>query len=642
MTAGLIAAAMIALYLLFPGGQSKDPVPDAAGELQAERLQPEWEFTIPSSANLDAGQALRGPPSPAHSRLTFANLTTWQRFRIENSSSQPQKLVIGAWFFAVRKAVLYEIRDGRPWFVHAVSRHMRADQRHLNYRLPLLKLTVPPGGGEYLLAGEFLSIMTSRFSIWSEKSLIGFSSKENLAMGVVFGLIILMIGYHVLACISIKESSYVYYVLYLGTIGWYIFQFMGFAGLLLPERVFSALRNLDLLILPNIVMIALTAFHIKLLAVERFFPLFYTMVKFLLALTIINLCIGPWLAERGIILLQEANMVIFCAINIGLVNAARRKRLPYYLPFLLSWAVFATGFTLYLLNDTGIIEWNLGSPYILPGFTTLSMLVLSSANEERMKFSQGRLMEARLGTLAATAAQTSFKPVDHIPGVTIREHFESAELAGGDLYGYQYLEKQNRFVFYIGDVTGHGVDSSAISCAISSAIYTRLMGESFQEKDLPLDEALLYLASGTNHLIRLTGARIEKIATLAVGIIDLSSGDGCLLSAGHTPVYCQKSGHPPQALTARGSLLGFRDDPQFTLRPFQFDRDTTLFMYTDGLIENAGAAQEKSMNRNLRRVLVKSEGDPSAIHSGMLELTDRLWGNQEKDDCCFLVFQRAA
>ena len=157
--------------------------------------------------------------------------------------------------------------------------------------------------------------------------------------------------------------------------------------------------------------------------------------------------------------LAEMLTLAFVLLTSTIVTFANQRRIPYGTPFGWAWGILGVGFVTYALSVTGFIPTTILTPFLMPAFCCLQVVILSLCIGEKMKNMQRSFSYSEALKSAAKSAQRSFTPKDEVPQFLISEHITTADSAGGDLYGYHYLEDEKCLFFYIGDVTGHGIDS---------------------------------------------------------------------------------------------------------------------------------------------------------------------------------------
>jgi signal transduction histidine kinase/serine phosphatase RsbU (regulator of sigma subunit) len=228
-----------------------------------------------------------------------------------------------------------------------------------------------------------------------------------------------------------------------------------------------------------------------------------------------------------------------------------------------------------------------------------------------------------------------------VPGVAISEYYHAAESASGDWLGVHYDADHKRLYMMIGDVTGHGMISALVTVAVAGAVHGALSLVEKWGAQHSLEESLKAIASSLNEAVLDSGGKVDRWMTMVFVGLDVTTGEGILLNAGHGPIYhlSQKKCQPLQVL---GSCLGSTDTPQFGLLPFKLESGDGLFLFTDGLIENKGLDGKGFSKRELQTMLAAASA-PDGLKQQLVEKALSYWGETPlQDDVSFLIVKWTA
>lgn len=189
-------------------------------------------------------------------------------------------------------------------------------------------------------------------------------------------------------------------------------------------------------------------------------------------------------------------------------------------------------------------------------------------------------MEGELRT--AAAVQNSLLP-SQLPkpqGLELANYFQSATETGGDWHGFM-AEFDGHLLILIGDVMGHG-SPAALVTATASATCRQIEDTHLKQGNPPdLSEMIVSL----NKAVLLAG-RGRYFMTFFAATLNLSTGLLEFANAGHNfPILIKPSGRMRQ-LTCAGAPLGMQKIPKFEVKYLHLNQGDTLFLYTDGVIEN--------------------------------------------------------
>jgi serine phosphatase RsbU (regulator of sigma subunit) len=227
------------------------------------------------------------------------------------------------------------------------------------------------------------------------------------------------------------------------------------------------------------------------------------------------------------------------------------------------------------------------------------------------------------------------------PRYTLRSHYQSAKECGGDWWGY--VETSKDLTILISDATGHGLPPAMLTAAAHgcfSAIQKILV--EFPELKVSPGK-LLEIA---NEVI-VNSAKSELNMTMFVATYNFEKKTLTYANAGHNNPWLLKkeaSGAKFESLRSRGTRLGersgFEPSENVTI-PFS-DQDT-LFLYTDGLLENVNHSGESMAKDGLRSKLVSasSEGIEGMSRTLNQDLQDFYQDIVPNDDVTYVLFGKS-
>ncbi len=163
-------------------------------------------------------------------------------------------------------------------------------------------------------------------------------------------------------------------------------------------------------------------------------------------------------------------------------------------------------------------------------------------------------------------------------------HYEAYEAVGGDVFD-QIRLPDGRYVVYLGDISGHGVQAALLMTAIKSII--RIMVETESElTNLPR------LVTRLNHRLSNELFIFDNYLTLLIGIIDLEKSEFRFLNAGHPPfVIIDAESGTPRVVESQGSLpLGWMDEHTYNdadMGIIPMSNNDIFLLFSDGIYECA-------------------------------------------------------
>ncbi len=198
----------------------------------------------------------------------------------------------------------------------------------------------------------------------------------------------------------------------------------------------------------------------------------------------------------------------------------------------------------------------------------------------------------------AVALQRSMLPeegvIPQLSGLEIAHHYRpssNAAQVGGDWFDVIPLSG-HRIALVVGDVMGHDIHAAANMGQLRTAMRT-LAQLDLEPVDLlaRLDETV---QKGTT----------MKYATCVYAVFNIVTRECSIVSAGHPPPLLRHADGTTEIIAVSpGVPLGVAiDDPEFAATDLVLPEDSTLVLYTDGLIEHRGEDIDTGIE-NLRAVL---------------------------------------
>ncbi|WP_141733213.1 7TM diverse intracellular signaling domain-containing protein [Oligoflexus tunisiensis] len=252
-----------------------------------------------------------------------------------------------------------------------------------------------------------------------------------------------------------------------------------------------------------------------------------------------------------------------------------------------------------------------------------------------------RETSARL-TIESTLAQAQdvYKALGYdatrVPGVEIAYHFQPAELTGGDWFGVHFDEASQRLYCLVGDVTGHGVPAALVTIAVAGAVKGGLSVVCQKGLHWSAEEVLKELYQAANEAVLDASQKMDRGMTMFFSCLDLRSGQFTFLNAGHLPPFLIGK-ERVSVLLQPGTPLGFPGPHEMMVRSVTLAPHDTLFLYSDGLIENQGPDNRVLTQKALGKLL-SYDKSPQDLKDEILAANQSICKTHPPDDdCTFLV-----
>jgi serine phosphatase RsbU (regulator of sigma subunit)/anti-sigma regulatory factor (Ser/Thr protein kinase) len=194
---------------------------------------------------------------------------------------------------------------------------------------------------------------------------------------------------------------------------------------------------------------------------------------------------------------------------------------------------------------------------------------------------------------------------------------------GGDWYDVIELG-DGRCFLTVGDVAGRGVPAAALMGSIRPAVRAYAV-----QGDDPA--TVLAKLDGLVSVERDGG-----FATVLCAILDPSTGQLEIASAGHLPPLVVADGHASLVVVPIGVPVGVRGPARPTSTTWALAPDATLIAYTDGLVERRELTIDEGLAR-LREASARLSGD---LDRGLSRLSAELVPERATDDVAILAARR--
>ncbi|PIZ71766.1 hypothetical protein COY07_04320 [Candidatus Peregrinibacteria bacterium CG_4_10_14_0_2_um_filter_43_11] len=228
------------------------------------------------------------------------------------------------------------------------------------------------------------------------------------------------------------------------------------------------------------------------------------------------------------------------------------------------------------------------------------------------------------------------KEIPHVSNLDIAASLYSAQEVGGDCYDFLQVDK-DRLLFYVSDVTGHGVPAGLVS-AISNALVPALMDHCQNTREL------------INHLnmILKMKTRTNVFITMLMAMWHASKSQLVFTQAGHNPIlHYRTSEGKVFELATGGMALGMIADIAgiTTTETVDVAANDILVLYTDGITEAWKNETENYGTDRLKASILKNSKLKTAqqIHDAILhDVRDFMGDYPQQDDITLIVLKRRA
>lgn len=191
---------------------------------------------------------------------------------------------------------------------------------------------------------------------------------------------------------------------------------------------------------------------------------------------------------------------------------------------------------------------------------------------------QKRLLENEFTEAAEYVSSILPKPITH-PQLKIDFRFIPSRQLGGDIFDYFFLDQDN-LVFYLLDISGHGLGAALPSISILNLLRSGDLGKiNYQQPD-----QVLFSLNNFFDVIN----KDDKYFTIWYGIYHLRTRQLTFSSGGHPPaIYVDHQSSQPSItkLKTQGMPIGMFPNIMYVNSTYQIQPSSSLYLFSDGIYE---------------------------------------------------------
>ncbi len=611
--------------------------------------------------------------------LGFTDSAYWVRFQMRSGFSSDEKWLLKLEYPLMDEIELYLPKSDGKFEKKQTGYNYPFQQRDVKSRHFVFNLgPLSRDLQTYYIRLENLDRMEVPLSLWSEKAFWENDHIEQYALGIYFGIMLIMIFYNLFVFFSTGLRAYLYYIsyifvfcLFMMTQNGTVYEYFWPASL---SRFNHYIPQLQCILAFTGVVFSQSFLRTRTVC-PRLDKLLNVVKIVSLCLVVLTLLINYSTAVIVVVLISIFGIVaILWAGTIGLVERSRPAMF-----FMLAWTAMLVCGIVLGLKVMGILPSNFFTNYAIQIGSVIEVTLLSIglgdrinvlrkelailnrdleikvedrtqdliiANEEMATLNENLVetTDALWGEMQlAKKIQTVLLPTNpSIPGYDISAHMAPSDDVGGDYYDIINIGGTDWLV--IGDVSGHGVTAGLVMMMAQTAIRTAL---DQNPKQKPSE-----LLSIVNRILRRSIVCLGEDKYMTIMVLAAIREGEFSFSGLHQNLHIFRSDtNSVDIVDHRGMWLGILDSIDNTVFDDSviLNRGDTMLLFTDGITE-AQALQKDDTgeppNSGLdlfgedRLVdILKQTG-----HKSVGEVKDQILGSLEdyeiRDDITLVVVKR--
>lgn len=208
--------------------------------------------------------------------------------------------------------------------------------------------------------------------------------KKNWLNGIYFGMILIMGLYNLFIFFSVKDRSYLYYVLFIFSAGLTQLTLKGLAfQYFWPEHPFF--ENHCMIFFASVSGIAALLFTRRFLNIKQLFPVLNRVILFFIfpfVLSIAFICAD--LVDQAFLIMQLTTALSSLLILFSSIYAIKKGSNIAAIYFIIAWSFLIMGTLIYILKDYNILPYDTFTNYSVQLSSAIEMTLLSFALASRI------------------------------------------------------------------------------------------------------------------------------------------------------------------------------------------------------------------------------------------------------------------
>ena len=236
------------------------------------------------------------------------------------------------------------------------------------------------------------------------------------------------------------------------------------------------------------------------------------------------------------------------------------------------------------------------------GALTASFIAMSHKISDLVQGTADKVRVDQELEIVKTVQQNLFPPAKiENNQMLLVNHYQSAAECGGDWLGY--FRAGDKHTLIVADATGHGLPSALMTASARGCF--SVLEKLVTDKRFELNPADMLAVA--NRVVYDSGQG-KIMMTAAVFIFDFATHLISFSSAAQNPPWLYRKtaeGFTPTSLVATGPRLGETLDilAPYEIKQVPFQKDDTIFLYTDGLLEGKNKAGVQYGKKQARKVI---------------------------------------
>lgn len=315
--------------------------------------------------------------------LGVSSSAFWLKFHLKNKTNT-NNLVIELAHPILDEVELYTLLPNGSYKVQLSGEKVKYSERKYKYLDFVFDLDIPTDSTRtFFMRIKSGDVIMAPLIVGSSSKILHENTKKEVVFGLYSGVIFVMFLYNLFIYLTVKDKSYLYYVIYTFFVGLTQIVLQGFAyEYLWPESPWFA--NQSLILFPSIAGIGLILFIQNFLDLKSYSPILHKIGYFFLffyTLSFILRLLGFDSVSYNIVDVM-AGLISIYGLYAGILLSIKKSRPAKF--FLLAWVIFFMGAIFFVLRNFGILPYSNFTNYSMPFGNAVEVILLSFALADRI------------------------------------------------------------------------------------------------------------------------------------------------------------------------------------------------------------------------------------------------------------------
>jgi len=359
----------------YPLGLHLDYLEDRAGNLTVDDV---------AGGNFDK---MFVPSREAIPNFAFTDSVYWVRFTVTTGALNQPNWILEFSYPLMDRIGLYEVKKGsRPVLLKETGFALPFSTREIAQRFFLFTIRLGPGETKtYYLRLVNQDRMEIPLKLWSAGAYFARDHNEQYLLGVYLGIILFICIFNMFIFASIRDLSYLYYVLFVLSFGFFQLTQNG----TLQEYFWPSLLESFSHVIPfsiAITLLTLVLFTRSFLDAKKLYPAFNRYFVILASFIAVSMTFQLFVKYSVAVQAQVglALLTLISVFGIGTLGAFRKSRPARY--FIVSWMVILTGGMVYALKVLAVLPTNAFTTYAIQIGSVIQFTLLALGLGDKINF----------------------------------------------------------------------------------------------------------------------------------------------------------------------------------------------------------------------------------------------------------------